>query len=111
RRTSSGRHRKTRFTSCSFAPMASEMPSTSQRPGLVLPATAASVRRRYYAFQFFFNLLLWIPVFYEFQKQLGLDDPQIFRIQSVYYLVFCFLEIPTGAFADRFGYRRSLIWG
>jgi MFS family permease len=66
---------------------------------------------RYNAFQMFFNLLLWIPVFYQFQKQIGLDDPQIFRIQSVYYLVFCFLEIPTGAFADRFGYKQSMLWG
>lgn len=61
--------------------------------------------RSYYGFQFFFGLLIWLPVFYEFQKRIGLNDEQIFGIQSIYYLVFCFLEIPTGAMADRFGYR------
>jgi MFS family permease len=59
----------------------------------------------YYGFQFFFNLLLWFPVYYEFQKRIGLDDPQIFRIQTIYYLAFCVLEIPTGYLADRWGRR------
>lgn len=67
--------------------------------------------RLYAAFQLFFNLLLWIPVFYQFQKQMGLSDPEIFRIQSIYYLAFCFLELPTGWFADRFGYLASVRWG
>lgn len=66
------------------------------------------VIRLYYGYQFFFPLLFWIPVFYEYQKIMGLDDGRIFAIQSLYYLVFCFLEIPTGYFADRLGYRLSL---
>lgn len=65
----------------------------------------------YILFQLMFNLLLWIPVFYEVQKQLGLSDPEIFHIQSIYYLVFCFLEIPTGFIADRYGYKKSMLWG
>lgn len=65
----------------------------------------------YYSFQLFFGLLLWVPVFYQVQKQSGLTDPQIFQIQSIYYLVFCFLELPTGLFADKFGFRRSMIAG
>jgi MFS family permease len=67
--------------------------------------------RGYVVFQLLFNLLLWIPVFYEVQKQLGLTDPEIFRIQSIYYLVFCFLEIPTGFIADRYGYKTSMLAG
>lgn len=59
----------------------------------------------FYAFQFFFSLLLWAPIFYEFQKQLGLDDTQIFGIQSLYYLSFVFLELPTGFLSDRWGHR------
>lgn len=66
------------------------------------------VVRFYTAFQFFFNLLVWVPVFYEFQKRVGLSDPQIFGIQSIYYLAFCLFEVPTGWFADRFGYRTSM---
>ena len=65
----------------------------------------------YIVFQLLFNLLLWVPIFYEVQKQLGLSDPQIFRIQSIYYLVFCILEFPTGYLADRFGYKTSIVGG
>jgi MFS family permease len=42
---------------------------------------------------------------------MGLEDSQIFRIQSIYYAVFCLLELPTGYFADRFGYVRSMFLG
>lgn len=64
--------------------------------------------RVYYAFQFFFFLLVWLPVFYEYQKAIGLSDSQIFAIQSIYYAVFCFLEIPTGMLADFFGHRKVI---
>lgn len=62
-------------------------------------------------FQFFFSLLMWVPIFYEYQKKIGLNDEQIFRIQSLYYLIFCLLEIPTGFLADKIGYRVCLILG
>jgi len=64
----------------------------------------------YHAFSFFFSLLFWAPVFYEYQRQMGLSDPEIFGIQSLYYLAFCFLELPTGFLADRYGHRLSLRW-
>jgi MFS family permease len=66
------------------------------------------ITRLYIAFQFFFDLLVWLPVFYEYQRRMGLSDGEILSIQSVYYLSFCFLEIPTGYLADRFGYRQSM---
>lgn len=66
------------------------------------------VVRLYCAFQFFFSLLLWLPVFYEYQKRIGLTDPQIFSIQSIYYVVFCLLELPTGLAADRLGPWRCM---
>lgn len=67
--------------------------------------------RAYCGFQFFFSLLFWIPVFYEYQRRIGLSDAQIFQIQSWYYIAFCLFEIPTGYFADRFGYLKSMRWG
>ena len=70
--------------------------------------TPQSVIRKYYGFQFFFSLLLWLPIFYEYQKRTGLNDAQIFNIQSIYYLVFCLFEIPTGFLADRFGYLKCM---
>ena len=69
------------------------------------------VVRAYYGFQTFFGLLIWTPIFYEYQRRMGLSDPDIFGIQSYYYLAFCFLEVPTGFIADRFGYRRSMRFG
>ena len=66
---------------------------------------------QYYGFQFFFSLLIWLPIFYEFQKRIGLHDVEIFRIQSIYYLVFCFLEIPTGLLADRWSTKGCMILG
>lgn len=67
--------------------------------------------RLYYLFQFTFTLLFWTPIFFEYQKRMGLSDPEIFRIQSLYYVLFCLFEIPTGYFADRFGYVRSMVIG
>ncbi|MCA9790338.1 MAG: MFS transporter [Candidatus Eremiobacteraeota bacterium] len=64
----------------------------------------------YHAYTFFFSLLFWVPIFYEFQKRMGLSDGEIFAIQSFYYLAFCALELPTGFLADRFGNRRILAW-
>jgi fucose permease len=52
-----------------------------------------------------------VPIFYSYQKQLGMSDAEIFGIQSVYYVAFCLLEIPTGMVADRFDYRTSLVSG
>lgn len=75
-------------------------------------STSSSQHRRvvwlYYAFQSFFALLFWVPIFYEYQKQIGLSDTEIFRIQSIYYIVFCLLEIPTGYLADRWGRLESM---
>ncbi|GAA0928837.1 MFS transporter [Kribbella koreensis] len=72
---------------------------------------ATRVIRRYNAFQLFAGLLWWLPVFYVFQRSAGLSDQQIFSIQSIFYLAFCLLDIPTGMIADRFDYRRCLQGG
>lgn len=74
-------------------------------------ARAAHRRRvvaRYYGFTLSFSLLFWLPIFYEFQRRIGLSDERIFAIQALYYVVFCVLEIPTGFFADRVGHAVSM---
>ncbi|MEO5970517.1 MAG: MFS transporter [Bdellovibrionia bacterium] len=68
-----------------------------------MPDKISKLVFRYYGFQFFFSLLLWLPIFYEYQKRLGLKDTEIFQIQSLYYISFCLIEIPTGVLADRWG--------
>ncbi|MEU4731441.1 MFS transporter [Streptomyces sp. NPDC023588] len=75
------------------------------------PAAALRVIRLNNGFQLLFNLLWWMPVFYQYQKEAGLSDSQIFGIQSVYYVAFCLLEIPTGFIADRIGQRRCMQLG
>ena len=67
-----------------------------------------SIRFIYSTFQACFSLLFWVPVFYEYQKKVGLSDLQIFQIQGVYYAAFCFFEIPTGWLADRLGRRQCM---
>lgn len=67
--------------------------------------------RIYCLFQLFFGLLIWAPIFYEYQKRVGISDHEIFSVQGIYYLFFCVLEIPTGWMADRLGYLLCLRWG
>jgi MFS family permease len=69
------------------------------------------VAKLYNAFQLFTGLLWWLPIFYVYQRDIGLSDREIFGIQSIYYVAFLLLDIPTGALADRFDYRRSLLGG
>lgn len=69
---------------------------------------AKAIAAKYVGFMAAFQLLLWVPIFYEFQKRVGLSGAEILRIQSLYYISFCILEIPTGLFADLFGRRLSV---
>jgi MFS family permease len=63
------------------------------------------LEKSFIGFQAAFALLFWLPVFYTFQKKIGLADREILGIQSVYYVVFALFEIPTGYLADRLGRR------
>ena len=69
------------------------------------------ILQRYFVFSVFFQLLLWVPVFYEAQRIAGLSDHQIFEIQSIYYFAFSLLEIPTGLISDRIGHKKTLVVG
>jgi MFS family permease len=69
------------------------------------------MEQSYYAFSFFFQFLIWVPIFYEIQKLAGLSETEIFRIQSWYYLTYFVVEIPTGLLADRIGSRACLFLG
>lgn len=70
-----------------------------------------NVIRLYKAFQLCNGLLWWLPIFYLYQRDIGLSDQEIFGIQAIYYVAFCLLDVPTGALADRFDYRRFLQLG
>lgn len=65
--------------------------------------------RKYYLFQFFNSLAFFSPVIVLFWKANGLNMTQIMLLQSIYSIGVVILELPTGAFADYFGKRTSLI--
>lgn len=69
------------------------------------------VIKLYKGFQLCNGLLLWLPIFYLYQRDIGLSDQQIFGIQAIYYVAFCVLDVPLGVLADRFDYRRFLQLG
>ena len=67
------------------------------------------ISKLYCLFQASIGLLLWVPIFYNYQISHGLSDFEYFQIQSLYYIIFCFLELPTGYLSDRWGHRKTLI--
>jgi len=67
--------------------------------------------KKYYWFQFFNGLAFFSPVIVIFWQSNGLSMAQIMLLQSIYSIGVVILELPTGAFADYFGKRKSLIIG
>lgn len=67
--------------------------------------------RKYYLFQFFNSLAFFSPVIVLFWQSHGLTMTQIMLLQSIYSIGVVILELPTGAYADYFGKRKSLILG
>ena len=67
--------------------------------------------RKYYLFQFFNSLAFFSPVIVLFWQSHGLTMTQIMLLQSIFSIGVVVLELPTGAFADYFGKRKSLILG
>src|SRR3990167_4526278 len=65
--------------------------------------------RKYYLFQFFNNLVYFSPVIFLFWQANGLNMTQIMLLQSIYSIGVVILELPTGAFADYFGKKKSLM--
>lgn len=67
--------------------------------------------KKYYSFQFFNSLEFFAPVIVLFWQSKGLNFSQIMLLQSIYAVGVIVLELPTGALADYFGKRISLIFG
>jgi MFS family permease len=67
--------------------------------------------RKYYLYNFFRDLAFFAPVIVLFWQSRGLNMTQIMILQSIYAIAVVILELPTGAFADYFGKRKSLILG
>jgi MFS family permease len=67
--------------------------------------------KKYYSFKFFNSLEFFAPVIVLFWQSRGLNFSQIMILQSIYAVSVVILELPTGALADYFGKRLSLIFG
>jgi MFS family permease len=68
--------------------------------------------RKFYLVRFLGNLQLWLPIWVLYlQKERGLSLAQITALDVPFWLIVVLVQIPTGAFADRFGRRSALIVG
>ena len=62
--------------------------------------------RKFYVYRFLENLYLWLPIWVVYlQQQRGLSLAQIGALDAPFWLVSVLAEVPTGAFADRYGRR------
>src|SRR5438067_872584 len=67
---------------------------------------------RFYLYRFLVNLQLWLPIWVLYlQRQRGLTLGQVAALDAPFWLVNVLAQIPTGAFADRFGRKLSLLVG
>jgi MFS family permease len=65
-----------------------------------------------YLYRFLMQFQLWWPIWVIYlQKERGLSLTQITLLDTPFFLLIAFAEVPTGAIADRFGRRVSLMLG
>ncbi|MEX2235988.1 MAG: MFS transporter [Dehalococcoidia bacterium] len=68
--------------------------------------------RRFYAFSFLNNFCLWIPIWVLYLIEYrGLSLLQVTVLEAVFHGIVCLAEMPTGAIADRFGRKTSMLMG
>ncbi|HEY8490425.1 MAG TPA: MFS transporter [Dehalococcoidia bacterium] len=68
--------------------------------------------RRFYLYLCFENFQPWIPIWVVYlQVQRGLSLTEIMALEAVYQAVLVAAEVPTGAVADRWGRKFSLLLG
>src|SRR5690348_11335505 len=61
--------------------------------------------------RFFANIMFYSTLMVRFQTSRGLNFTEMFSLESIISLFSWVFDIPTGIWADRFGYRRVLITG
>jgi MFS family permease len=65
-----------------------------------------------YLYRFLMNFQFWLPIWIIYlQRERGLSLTQITLLDVPFLLIVVFAEVPTGAIADRFGRRFSLVLG
>lgn len=66
---------------------------------------------KYYLYAAISNFLFFLPIVYVFFQDNGLSLTQIFIIEAIFSVGLVLFEVPTGAVADYFGKKASLISG
>lgn len=68
--------------------------------------------RKSYAYRFLMEFQLWWPIWVIYlQRERGLSLTQITLLDTPFFFLMVLAEVPTGAIADRFGRRWSLMLG
>lgn len=68
--------------------------------------------RRFYLYRFLISFHLWLPIWVLYlQRERGLSLAQVTALEGPFWLVMVLAEVPTGALADRWGRRLSMLLG
>lgn len=65
--------------------------------------------RKFYIYRFFQAMFLVGPIFVLFLTDNGLSITQVMFLQAYFYVILLLLEVPSGAFADKYGRKKSII--
>src|SRR3989344_7269292 len=65
--------------------------------------------RKFYIYRFFQAMFLVAPIFVLFLTENGLSITQVMFLQAYFYVILLLLEVPSGAFADKYGRKTSII--
>jgi len=65
--------------------------------------------RKFYVYRFFQAMFLVGPIFVLFLTDNGLSVTQVMFLQAYFYVILLLLEVPSGAFADKYGRKTSII--
>jgi len=66
---------------------------------------------RLFAVQALLMFILWVPIWVVFLQRKGLSLTQVGLLEGVAWTITAFLEVPTGAIADRWGRKASIAVG
>lgn len=66
---------------------------------------------KFYLYKAFNRTLFFAPIFVLFLQSKGLSMSEVFTLQTIYAFSVVLLEVPSGAFADKYGKKLSLVLG
>src|SRR5437667_11169642 len=80
-------------------------------PGLAASSAYRGNIWRLFTVQALLMFILWVPIWVVFLQRKGLSLTQVGLLEGVAWTITAFLEVPTGAIADRWGRKASIAVG